>query len=275
MKFRTIFILMLFLSLNAFSQVDSVNVISNDQDSTEIELDGQDVKDYIDEESSVIEANSESAKALVKSAEDLLSYVNILRDMDSLVYHFCILKGEASIIPLIDGGRFLKLDKKFDVIFYPNTNKVMYVREMIMGENQAWDFIYERIFDENGLIKMFNRHYSTFNSACAEVAFELSKYFYDEKGEVIKKTFEIFDGEHNPLNINDCWMEREDYVKEKSFNELNAKYNLPLEGLPLPPEQKEGIKDNNGQEGINDINKEEVDSKEVIQEENKVGNNQD
>jgi len=275
MKFRTIFVLMLFLSLNVFSQVDSVNVINNDQDSTEIELEGQGEEEYIDEESSVIEANGESAKALVKSAEELLSYVNILRDRDSLVYHFCILKGETSIVPLVDGGRFLKLDKKFDVIFYPNTNKVMYVREMILNENQAWDFIYERIFDENGLTRMFNRHYSTFNSACAEVAFELSEYFYDDKGELIKKTFEIFDGEHNPLNINDCWMEREDYVKEKSFNELNAKYNLPLEGLPLPQEQKEGIKENNVQEGINDINKEELDSKEVIQEEKKEENNQD
>lgn len=259
MKFRTIFVLMLFLSLNAFSQVDSINIISNDQDSIEIELDGQEEEEYVDEESSVIESNGESAKAVVKSTEDLLSYVNILRDKDSLVYHFCILKGEASIVPLIDGGRFLKLDKKFDVIFYPNTNKVMYVREMILNENQAWDFIYERIFDENGLTKMFNRHYSTFNSACAEVAFELSEYFYDDKGELIKKTFEIFDGEHNPLNINDCWMEREDYVKEKSFNELNAKYNLPLEGLSLSPEQKEGI---------DDINKEAIDSKEIIQEEN-------
>lgn len=270
MKFRTIFILFLFLSLNVFSQVDSIDVISNNQDGIEIALDDQE-EEYVDEESSVIEAEGESAKALVKSAEELLSYVNILIDRDSLVYHFCILKGETSIIPLIEGGGFIKLDKKFDVIFYPNTNKVMYVREMIMSENQAWDFIYERIFDENGLIKMFNRHYSTFNSACAEVAFELSEYFYDEKGEIIKKTFEIFDGGHNPLNINDCWMEREDYIKEKTFNELNAKYNLPIEGLPLSPE----IKDNNDQEEIKQNNIEKDADKELIQEETEEEINQE
>lgn len=268
MKFRAILFLMLFFSFSAFSQVDSINVVSSDVDSVEIELNQQEDGNYVDEESSVIEAEGESSKSLVNLSEDLLSYVNILKDRDSLVYHFCVIKDDNNIVPLVDDNT-IKLDKKFDIIFHPNTNKVMYVSEMILHENQAWDYIYERIFDENGLLRMFIRHYSTFNSACAEVAFELSEYFYNEKGDLIKKTYEVYNGGHNPLNINDCWMEREDYVKEKSFNELNTKYNLPLEGLPLSPEQKEEIKDNNTQEEIGTIDKEGIDQKEVIQEENK------
>jgi hypothetical protein len=265
---------MLFFSFSAFSQVNSINVVSNDVDSVDIELGQQKDSNYVDEESSVIEAEGEVAKSLVDLSEDLLSYVNILKDRDSLVYHFCVMKDENNIIPQVDDNT-IKLDKKFDIVFHPNTNKVMYVSEMILNENQAWDFIYERIFDENGLLKMFIRHYSTFNSVCAEVAFEISEYFYNEKGDLIKKTYEIFNGDHNPLNINDCWMEREDYVKEKSFNELNAKFNLPLEGLPLSPEKKEEKKDNNNQEEIRTINNEGIDQNEVIQEENKEVINQE
>lgn len=266
MKFRAILFLMLFFSFNAFSQVDSINVVK-DMDSVEIELEQQQDSNYIDEESSVIEADGELAKSSVNLSQDMLSYINILKDRDSLVYHFCVMKDDYNIVPQVDDNK-IKLDKKFDIIFHPNTNKVMYVSEMILNENQAWDFIYERIFDDNGLLRMFIRHYSTFNSVCAEVAFEISEYFYNEKGDLIKKTYEIFNGDHNPLNINDCWMEREDYIKEKSFNELNAKFNLPLEGLPLSPEKKEEIKGNN-QEEIKTINNEEIEQKEVIQEENK------
>ena len=57
---------------------------------------------------------------------------------------------------------------------------------------------------------------------------ELEKY-KDKQKEIIKKTYEIFDANHNPLKIDDCWMEREDYIKYKSFDELNTALKIPLE----------------------------------------------
>mgnify|MGYP000862951584 FL=1 len=219
---NTTLLILLFISFNVLSQeIDTVGSL-NEEINTE---------NYIDEESLIIELQNESLKPYINITEDMLSYVNILRDKDSLVYNLCVLKGDNKVVPLIETGSLIELDRKFDLIFHPNTDKIMYVREMILNENQAWDYIYERIFDENGLTRMFIRHYSTFNSACAAVAFELSEYFFDESGEVIKKTYEIFDGEHNPLNIDNCWMDREDYVKEKSFSELNSRYNFSIEDI--------------------------------------------
>ncbi len=228
MKFRAILFLMLFFSFNAFSQVDSINVGSNDVDSDEIELEQED-SNFVDEESSIIELKDESLKNYIGVSEDFLSYVNILKDRDSLVYHYILNNGETNLTPRIDNVNYINIDKKVDVIFHPNSKKVMYVGEMILNENQAWDFIYETIFDEEGLTRMFIRQYSTFNSVCAQVAFERSEYFFDAQNEVIKKNYEIFDENHNPLNIDDCWMEREDYIKYKSFDELNSVLKIPLE----------------------------------------------
>lgn len=232
MKIRIIFILLIFLSINVFSQeIDSTNNLNNEV-IADIELDEQEGEEYEDEESLRIDVKDEVSKQSVQLAEDLLNYINILRDKDSLVYHFAIMMGDNTIVPDIDEVNLINIDRNFEVIFHPNTSKVMYVREMILNENQAWDFIYENIFDENGIERIFIRHYSTFNSVCAEVAFEISEYFFNENNELIKKTYDIYDGKHNPLNIDDCWMEREEYVKSKTFNELNDRLKLPLEGLP-------------------------------------------
>lgn len=228
MKFRAILFLMLFFSFNAFSQVDSNNLVSYDVDGIEIELEQQD-SNYVDEESSIIELSDESLKSYIGISEDFLSYINILKDRDSLVYHYILINGESNLTPKIDNINVIDIDKKVDVIFHPNSKKVMYVGEMILNENQAWDFIYETIFDQDGLTRMFIRQYSTFNSVCAQVAFERSEYFFNAQNEVIKKTYEIFDANHNPLNIDDCWMEREDYIKYKSFDELNTVLKIPLE----------------------------------------------
>ncbi|MCK9163078.1 MAG: hypothetical protein WCR29_05185 [Bacteroidales bacterium] len=229
MKVRVLFILIWFFSINAFSQeIDSIDNINNDY-YVDIEIGDDEYSE--DEESKEIEVKDEISKQSVEFSEKLLSDINILRDRDSLVYHFSKIIGENEILPFIDGINKLNIDRMFEVIFYPNTEKIMYVREMILNENQAWDYIYENVFDENGVERLFIRHYSTFKSVCAEVAFELSEYFYDENNELIKKTYSIFDGQNNPLDIDDCWMEREDYLIYKNFDELNSKFNLPLESI--------------------------------------------
>ncbi|MDD2529838.1 MAG: hypothetical protein PHN41_01260 [Bacteroidales bacterium] len=221
MRFQFFFILFIFLSIESFSQeIDTNNVLYEYEAIAE---------EYVDEESLIIELKDETLKSYISQGEDFLSYVDLLKEKDSLVHHFILINGEDNIVPKGDNTNLIDIGKKIDVIFHPNSNKVMYVGEMILNENQAWDFIYESIFDEQGLTRMFIRQYSTFNSVCSQVAFERSEYFFDSQSEIIKKTYEIFDANHNPLNIDDCWMEREDYIKYNSFDELNSKLRIPFE----------------------------------------------
>ncbi len=221
---RFVFFLIFFSFLSYFS-------FSQEIDSTYNEFEEVITEEYIDEESLIIELKNDDLKSYINQGEEFLSYVNILKDRDSLIHHFVLINGEDNIIPKVDNFNLTNLEKKIDVIFHPNSDKVMYVGEMILNENQAWDFIYESIFDEEGLTRIFIRQYSTFNSVCSQVAFERSEYFFDTKNEIVKKNYEIFDANHNPLNIDDCWMEREDYVIYKSFDELNSKLKIPLEKL--------------------------------------------
>lgn len=230
MKIRIIFVLIILFSINSYSQeIDSLNQLQSDY---LLDLEIKDEESEVDEESIEIGAKNEEAIQSVKFSEELLSYINLLRDKDSLVYHFSKTIGENEILPTVDQFNKLNIERMYEVIFHPNTNKVMYVREMILNENQAWDYIYENIFDLNGKERLFIRHYSTFNSVCAEVAFELSEYFFNEQNELIRKTYSIVDGQHNPININDCWMDREEYLKYKNFDELNSNLKLNLSGLP-------------------------------------------
>ena len=60
---------------------------------------------------------------------------------------------------------------------------------------------------------LFVRQYNTYNSGCAEVAFERSEYYWSESGELIRKTYEIYDSHNTSLDIQECWMEREVYDK--------------------------------------------------------------
>lgn len=229
-----IVICLVILSPSLYGQViDSVDM--NGGDSVVLEI-VEDQEEYQpSEEEKEIIPESEEAKSLVKSSEELLSYINLLRDKDSLIYRFVIFLDQEEINLVSEGeSTSLPISKKFDIIFYPNTKNIMYVREMILNENQAWDYIYERVFDEKGQTKIFVRQYSTFNSFCAEVAFERSEYYFDDKSEIIKKTYEIFDEQHSPLNIQECWMEREVYLMEKSLNEIKLKYNFPLDNIEIP-----------------------------------------
>ena len=241
MKIRILFVLILFFSINAFSQeIDPIDHFSSDS-IFDIEMGEDEIEN--DEESMEVDVKDEVSKQSVRFCEELLSYINILRDKDSLVYHFSRTIGDNEILPIVDRINKLNIDRKFEVIFHPNTDKVLYVREMVLNENQAWDYIYENIFDENGVGRLFIRHYSTFKSVCAEVAFELSEYFFNENNDLIKKTYSAFDGQQHPLDIEYCWMDREEYLKYKTFTELNSRFNLPLEGLlgnnPLDKENKD------------------------------------
>lgn len=225
MNTRVLFVLILFFSINVHSQEPN-SIYNGDY------MIGLGKGEYMeDEESLEIGLKDETGRESVMLSKELLDYVNTLRDKDSLVYHFLRVAGEDEISPMISGLYNLNIDRRFEVIFHPNTDRVMYVREMVLNENQAWDYTYENIFDKEGVERLFIRHHCTFQSDCAELAFERSEYFFDKNNELIKKTYSIFDDEKKPLENFDCWMDREEYTKYNNFEELNTKLNLPLDEI--------------------------------------------
>ncbi len=85
-----------------------------------------------------------------------------------------------------------------------NTGQIIYIAEYPASESGDWNLIYESYFNENGNLIVFIRGCSFFNGVCAEIVHEKSEYYYNLKHELIKKTYEITDGNKNPLNYKDC-----------------------------------------------------------------------
>src|SRR5574344_1408607 len=237
MRIKGVVFLFLFISLcfSCFAQVNETQPVADSiADSLSTAKDSAAVEE-IDAESQIIEAKDYASQNIVSTAQMDLDYADTLEVKDSLVYHLCILKGEQEIIPYDRSSlEKTKIDRAFSIILFPNSKKVFSVSEMIINDNGAWDFIYQRLFDTTGNTRAFVRKYNTFNSHCAQVAFEVSRYFFNDKGEQIAKTYQIFDQKDAPLDINNCEMAREDYIKEKNFSELNSKYAFPLETMQLP-----------------------------------------
>ncbi|MDD2287809.1 MAG: hypothetical protein ACK5MH_05460 [Bacteroidales bacterium] len=223
-KLSVLFLLSLFLTLNSYSQVDSL-------DNSNVYIDEYELsKGEEDEESLEIELKNKDDEGLISFAQGLLDYINILKEKDSLIYYFVKPIGREEIINRDENPNPLNIERKYELVFHPNSSKPMFVREMVMNENQAWDFSYGSFFDTIGNLVMFIREYNTFYSQCAELAFEHSEYFYNKDFELIKKTYQAYDQNHNPLEIDDCWMDREYYSKYKTIDELlsSVKLNINL-----------------------------------------------
>ena len=66
---------------------------------------------------------------------------------------------------------------------------------------------YYNYFDDNGNLIAFIRECSFFNGRCADIVRERSCYYYSTKQyqhDLIKKTYEIVDGDFKPLNYESC-----------------------------------------------------------------------
>lgn len=185
-----------------------------------------------DEEAVVLEAESEDAQIVVDNIFAFVDVVNDYIQQDTLVQRWAMYSDIGEIVPYIASKeRDILLVKRFDVIRVPSEagDGFVYVKEYVFNENQAWDYIYERIYDAEGKLAFFERHYNTYNSGCAEVALEESQYFYNKSGVMVKKTYNIYDSQDNPLSIEDCYMDREDYEKYMSLQEFMQINPIPVE----------------------------------------------
>jgi hypothetical protein len=107
------------------------------------------------------------------------------------------------------------------------SGQIIYIAEYPVSESGDWNLIYENYFDFNGNLIAFIRKCSFFNGECAEIVHERSDYYYNLKHELIKKTYEITDGDKNPLDYKKCVFNyRYDYKIYTSLTEYleNNKY---------------------------------------------------
>ena len=216
-----------FLQGNLKAQdIDTVNYLDyNTEVFYEDEAEGYEPSD----EEKIFQDESDESREHVLYIEDLLNYAVYLEENDSLTYNYAIYKNSDDIVEYQEQLSSLEdLQKRFVVVNSKGEFNFLYCKEYVYNQNKAWDFIYERLYDEDGKLILFIRQYNTYNSVCAEVAFERSEYYWTKEGELIRKTYEIYDSNNNPLNIEECWMEREFYDKIMDLQSFYSTYPFPF-----------------------------------------------
>ena len=105
--------------------------------------------------------------------------------------------------------------------------QIIYIAEYPESESGDWNLIYENYFDTNGNLIAFIRKCSFFNGECAEIVHEKSDYYYNLKHELIKKTYEITDGDKKALDFKKCVFNyRYDYKKYTTLSDYLNKYRF-------------------------------------------------
>ncbi len=226
---RVIFLLIVCLNIStiSFAQTDDVDF---DQQNTE-ELAEEEWED--DDEIQVVDVESVENQNIV---DQVYAYVDVVQDISQQeegVVSWALYSDVSGFVAYAPNKeRDIFLLKRYDVIKgydEEESKNYIYIKEYIFNKNQAWDFIYERIYDNEGKLKYFVRRYNTYNSGCAEVAFEESEYFYNPNGDLVKKTYQIYDSQNNPLDIDNCYMDREVYDKYMLLQDFLRTNPLPLE----------------------------------------------
>lgn len=226
---RVIFLLIVCLSIStiSFAQTDDVDFDQqNTEDTTEEEWEE-------DDEILIVDVESVENQNIV---DQVYAYVDVVQDISQQeegVVSWALYSDVSGFVAYAPNKeRDIFLLKRYDVIKgydEEESKNYIYIKEYIFNKNQAWDFIYERIYDNEGKLKYFVRRYNTYNSGCAEVAFEESEYFYNPNGDLVKKTYQIYDSQNNPLDIDNCYMDREVYDKYMLLQDFLRTNPLPLE----------------------------------------------
>lgn len=188
------------------------------------------VEDDIDLESEIVEPETEDAEIAVDIVNNILEIIADLEGNDTIERHYAIYNTDPAIVDY-DAMLDTAMVQKFDVLQGEDNEqyRFTFIRQTIYNANrQAWDFVYERIYNQDGKLISFVRRYNTYDSGCAEVAFERSEYYYNDKGNLAKKTYQIFDSNNNPLQLEDCWMQRESYEKYNTLTEFISQYPIQL-----------------------------------------------
>lgn len=229
MRLCKVYLLLLsvLMSSAVFAQVQ--DTASFDFEQTEEYFEQEYTEEYEpSEEEKIIQDESDEAREVVLHTEDLMSYVQYLLDADSLVNHYAVYENDGSIVEYVSTVTTAgKLVERFDVVEQQGEDAFFYCKEYIYNDNKAWDYIYERLYGNDGKLIYFVRQYNTYNSGCAEVAFERSEYYWNKTGELIRKTYELYDSHSNPLETEGCFMEKESYDKVMNKEDFLLEHRFP------------------------------------------------
>jgi bleomycin hydrolase len=171
-----------------------------------------------DDESTIFEDETEEAWYKINEIDNLYSDIingfEVSKEVTGDYYQAYARyeDNESDIEPFYSQNNVRELNSLYEIYQYPENKNINYIVETVYNQNQAWDFIYERLYD-NGKLIYFSRKYNTFNSGCTEVAFEHSKYYYNMDNKLIRKAYDIYDVHNNKLSKSNCWMLRENYEK--------------------------------------------------------------
>jgi hypothetical protein len=224
-----------FCCLNTNAQVEETNTndTTNIVDTASAIDTNDDSEEYApDDEEKIVDVQGEDNEALVEKTNNIIADVQKFQEQDTLFSYYAIYETSPQLVNYFDNRNAMKgLVTKFDVakIKDENENNYTFIRESVFNENEAWDYIYERLYDKDNKLVYFVRRYNTYNSGCAEVAFEESNYYFNSNGEIIKKTYEIYDSNNNILHAQNCFMERESYDKYMTLNDFLSEHNLPIQ----------------------------------------------
>lgn len=195
---------------------------------TEIDIDSLDFFDQ-DPESDIIEPKNYQEQQAVDIVHNILDIILDLEQNDTIEEHFAFYQDNSLFRYEGEIPTDSLICQKFDILRGRDEEEYdfTFIRETIYNDNRgAWDYIYERVYNHEGKLIYFVRRYNTYNSACAEVAFERSEYYYNENSTLVQKTYEIFDSNNIPLNAEECFMTRESYEKYLTLTEFLLKYPL-------------------------------------------------
>lgn len=204
---------------------------SEDNQNSENVFEGDENADEYDEEATIIEVESSEYQEIVDAIYSLDDLIEDYKRQDTLFEYFAIYKYSPEIVAYIPSKETdTMLAYRYDAMKGQNEQgeNFTYIKEYIFNNNSAWDFIYERIYDKDSKLCYFVRRYNTYNSGCAEVALEKSEYFFNPQGEVIMKTYSIYDSNNKELDLDNCWMERESYEKYMTLEEFLQTHPIPF-----------------------------------------------
>lgn len=156
-------------------------------------------------EESNFELKSSDLSAILKSFNSISKQVDNIYKKDTSKLELYVQLEEKDLIK-----RVPNYDETPDTCFASynvirnDTGQIIYISEYPTSRSGDWFLIYENYFDNNGNLIAFVRKCSFFNSGCAEIVLEKSEYYYNQKHELVKKTYEITDGDKHPLNYKNC-----------------------------------------------------------------------
>jgi hypothetical protein len=162
-------------------------------------------KDTVNEEA-IFDPQNKESEQITQKYQQLVAKAEFIFDRQNyLVELYYQEKGSDEMIktPSFNDIPANKVQAFYNLIRYSN-GQLMYVNEFPLTEPRNWDIIYESYFDENGKIVVFSRLCTFYNSKCADLVSEKSEYFYNKEFKLIKKTYQIVDGNEKPLHYQDC-----------------------------------------------------------------------